>query len=56
MELAYCFHDDTDEYVLKLLQSEIRYREICPKGIVADVDVKISWLRKECGRRGIIAI
>jgi hypothetical protein len=53
MELAYCLHDDTDEYVLKLLKSEIRYREICPSGIVKDVDRKITWLRKECERRCI---
>ena len=53
MEYAYCLHGDKDEYVLELLKSEIRYREICPRSIIKDVDRKIEWLRKECIRRGI---
>jgi len=53
--LAYCRYDDKNEYVLELLKSEIRYREICPRGIVKDVERKIDWLKEECERRGIIA-
>ena len=53
MEYAYCLHGDKDEYVLDLLKSEIRYREICPRSIVKEKDRKIEWLRKECERRRI---
>lgn len=53
MEYAYCLHGDKDEYVLDLLKSEIRYREICPRAILENVDNKINWLEKECERRGI---
>ncbi len=53
MEYAYCLATDSDKYVLDLLKSEIRYRKICPKPILEEVDRKINWLEKECVRRGI---
>ena len=53
MTQAYCLSTDSDEYVLKLLKSEIRYKEICPISIVKDVEKKINWLKKECGKRKI---
>jgi len=51
--LAYCSHFDSDEYVKELLDSEIRYLEVCPEAIKKDVQKKIYWLRKECERRNI---
>jgi hypothetical protein len=51
--IAYCSYYDSDEYVLNLLRSEMRYIKICPEGIKQDVQKKIYWLRKECERRNI---
>lgn len=53
MELAYCLNKDSNDYVKNLLESEIRYKEVCGDEIKHLVQIKIDWLKKECERRGV---